>query len=143
MKKRCLLAVLLMTLAVAACGPATAGEGEDLQATPSLEAAPGGGRGPVAPNESLVTGRVLDLSAVSAEEEGIQPEQTLYKLRLEILASEEVGGLPSLVRAGDTITVYSKEALSRSLVGETIRGQVELAGDEWGRRYWIRDIFRP
>lgn len=99
---------------------------------------------PVVPNASLVTAEVLKYSILNSKLLNIDPEQTLYSLTLEVLASKQVDQTtPNLVKVGDIIETFSKEELSPTLFGQTIKAIVRLAGDEWGQRYWIREISVP
>jgi len=97
---------------------------------------------PVAPNDSIVTGLVLEYAILNSKLEGIEPEQVLHALRIEVLSSEDVPGMPNFTKRaiGEIIRVYSKEWLSPYLFGKTIKANVQLVGDERGSRYWIRNI---
>jgi len=91
---------------------------------------------PVAPNDSLVTAKVLDHAIDTTS------GQTLYILIIEILSSEDVAGMPNFTKdkVGQSIKVYSKLEFSADLVGKTIRANVSLVGDERGGKYWIANI---
>lgn len=91
---------------------------------------------PVAPNDSLVTAKVLDsaIETVSG--------QTLYTLIIEVSSSEDVAGMPNFTKdkVGQSIKVYSKLEFPADLVGKTITANVSLVGDERGGKYWIANI---
>lgn len=97
---------------------------------------------PVAPNDSIVTGKVLEYAILNSKLEDIEPEQVLHALRIEVLSSEDVPGMPNFTKRaiGEIIRVYSKEWLSPYLFGKTIKANVQLVGDERGGKYWIRNI---
>jgi hypothetical protein len=97
---------------------------------------------PVAPNDSIVTGVVLEYAILNSKLESIEPEQVLHTLRIEVLSSEDVPGMANFTRrvVGEVIKVYSKEWLSPYLFGKMIKANVQFVGDEWGGRYWIRNI---
>ena len=104
---------------------------------------PGAGAGvPVPPNGSLVTGVVLGYAILNSRVEGIQPEQVLHALWLEVQQAQDVPGLPNFVKrhVGEILQVLSKEPLSPYLFGRTVQGRVQLVGDERGRRYWISQV---
>jgi len=97
---------------------------------------------PVVPNDSLVKARVRSYCIVEASSLGIQPEQTIYQLGIEIIESQDVEDKVNLTkdRAGQTIQVFSKEPLSPDLFDRTIRARVTLRADERGGKFWISQV---
>jgi len=97
---------------------------------------------PVAPNDSIITARVLGYSILNSTLEGIKPEQILYSLRVLVISSQNVKGKANFTQSkvNQVIKVYSKEMLSPVLFGKIIEANVSFSGDEKGGKYWIRDI---
>jgi len=87
---------------------------------------------PAAPNDSIITARVLEYSILNSTLEGIEPEQILYSLRVLVISSQS--------KTGQVIKVYSKEVLSPVLFGKIIEANVSFSGYEKGGKYWIRNI---
>lgn len=96
----------------------------------------------VIPNSSLITGVVLEYGIVSSRLLGMQPDQTLYKLTIHLESSEDIVGMPNLLRGkeGEDITFYTKEKLSSDIFGKKVRAEVSYRGDERGGRWWVRSI---
>ncbi len=99
----------------------------------------------VIPNESLITSTVLEYSIVNSKLEKIEPEQTLYRLFVEVTESKAVEDKVNIAKkdVGKTIKLFSKEKLSPCLFGKEIEVSVAYRGDERGGRYWIRRIELP
>lgn len=96
---------------------------------------------PVAPNASLITAKVLKYSIWNGGLLELPQETTLYSLVLEVLTSEQISPeLLNLVRPGDRIEAFSREALTPELFGKKIEATVRLVGDERGQRFWIGGI---
>lgn len=97
---------------------------------------------PVVPNEAIVIGTVCEYSIVSSRLLKIQPEQIIYRLTIIVDSSEDVEGMPNLVKGkeGQDITIHSKEKLPSDLFGKKVRVRVKLMGDEKGRLLWINNI---
>lgn len=96
--------------------------------------------GPIVPNASLITGRVLGSSIVE-QTDASGTGLTLYVLEIEVLSSEVVDeGTLNLVGVAQVIEVYSKKNLNFVQVGDMVEAEVRLAGDEWGQTFWFRDI---
>ncbi len=106
---------------------------------PMAHSAPGA---PAVPNEAVVTGEALAVAAVDSSTVSISPPQQLVRLTLRLLAVREVPRKANLLTAGpgDTLEVYSREAVSARLVGKVVTGRVTFRGDERGGRYWISDV---
>ena len=107
-----------------------------------LFAAGGVTGGTVIPNGALITGVTLEYGIVSSRLLGMQPDQTLYKLTIHLESSEDIVGMPNLLRGkeGEDITFYTKEKLSSDIFGKNIRAEVSYRGDEHGGRWWVRSI---
>jgi len=97
---------------------------------------------PVAPNDSIITAKVLEYSILNSTLEEIEPEQILYSLRVLVVSSEDVNGKVNFTQSkiGQVIKVYSKKMLSAILFGKVIEANVSFSGDERGGKYWIRNI---
>jgi len=97
---------------------------------------------PVAPNDSIVTAKVLEYSILNSTLEGIKPEQVLYSLRILVISSQSVNEKANFtqLKINQIIKVYSKEMLSPILFDEIIEANVSFFGDEKGGKYWIRNI---
>ncbi len=96
--------------------------------------------GPVLPNATLITAKVLKHSIWNTILLHSAQPDVLYSLVLEIRVSEGVGDMANLVSVGDRVEAFSKEALSPDLFGKTVRATIRLRGDEWGQRFWIQKI---
>lgn len=98
--------------------------------------------GTVIPNGALITGVILEYGIVSSRLLGIQPDQTLYKLTIHLESSEDIVGMPNLLRGkeGEDITFYTKERLSSDIFGKKVRAEVSYRGDERGGRWWMKGI---
>jgi hypothetical protein len=98
--------------------------------------------GTVIPNGALITGVILEYEIVSSRLLGMQPDQTLYKLTIHLESSEDIVGMPNLLRGkeGEDIAFYTKEKLSSGIFGKKVRAEVLYRGDERGGRWWGRSI---
>lgn len=98
--------------------------------------------GTVIPNDVLITGMILEYGIVSSRLLGIQPDQTLYKLTIHLESSEDIVGMPNLLKGkeGEDITFYTKEKLSSDIFGKKVKAEVSYRGDEHGGRWWTRSI---
>jgi hypothetical protein len=98
--------------------------------------------GTVIPNGTLITGVILEYGIVSSRLLGIQPDQTIYKVTIRLESSEDIDGLPNLLRGkeGEDITFYTKEKLSSDIFNKKVRAEVLYRGDERGGRWWVRSI---
>lgn len=98
--------------------------------------------GTVIPNGALITGVISEYGMVSSRLLGIQPDQTLYKLTIHLESSEDIVGMPNLLRGkeGEDITFYTKEKLSSDIFNKKVRAEVLYRGDERGGRWWVRSI---
>ena len=94
---------------------------------------------PVIPNESLVVGEVLELTAVQSSTLNIKPAQILFRVKLRLLSVEDVQNKANFLEAkkGQILEVYSKEKISPELLGKVIRGHISFRGDDRGGLYWI------
>ena len=97
-------------------------------------------QGPIRPNASLLTARVLKYSVWDPVLLNFTGPGAFYSLVLDVCRSESVGEEANLVAPGDRIEVFSKELLAPELLGKTIRARVRAQGDERGQRFWVRDI---
>ena len=95
---------------------------------------------PLIPNASRIRGRVVKYSIWEARLAGVQGQQVLYSVVLDVCASENVGEETSLVKIGDRIEAFSRQPLSADLLGKTIQCVVRARGDERGQRYWLREV---
>lgn len=95
---------------------------------------------PLIPNASRIRARVVKYSVWDATLVDSQNQHVLYSLVLDVCASEKVGEEPSLVKVGDRIEAFSRDALSADLFGKTIQCVVRARGDERGQRFWLRDV---
>lgn len=95
-----------------------------------------------APNDSIITARVLEYTILNSTLEGIKPEQILYSLRVLVISCQSVKGKANFTqpKVNQVIKVYSKEMLSPVLFGKTIELNLSFSGDERGGKYWIRNI---
>lgn len=98
--------------------------------------------GTVIPNGALITGVTLEYGIVSSRLLGIQPDQTIYKVTIRLESSEDIDGMPNLLRGKERedITFYTKERLSPDIFGKKVRAEVSYRGDERGGRWWVRSI---
>jgi len=89
---------------------------------------------PAAPNDSIVTARVIDILDGS----GDFPCEAV----IEIQTSEDVPGYinATVQRIGERITVKTSEDISHLKVGQIIRANVKLEGDEQNRFYLAENI---
>jgi len=79
---------------------------------------------PAAPNDSIVTAKVIDV---------VMPEGDMpWEITVEILTSEDVSGLNNATKAriGETIAVKTSEDASNLEKGQVITAHVQLRGDE-------------
>lgn len=92
---------------------------------------------PVAPNDSIIAAKVLEYSILNSALEGIEPEQTLYSLKILVISSQSVNGKANFIQSkiGQVIRVYSKEMLSPILFGKVIQANVSFSGDEKRGKY--------
>ena len=97
---------------------------------------------PVAPNDSIITARVLEYSILSSTLAEIKPEQILYSLRVLLISCQSVKGKANFaqLKVNQVIKVYSKEMLSPVLFDKTIQANLSFSGDETSGKYWIRNI---
>jgi hypothetical protein len=96
----------------------------------------------VVPNSALITGIILEYGTVSSRLLGIQPDQTLYKVTIRLESSEDIDGMPNLLRGkeGEDISFYTKEKLSSDIFDKRVRAEVTYRGDERRGRWWLRSI---
>lgn len=96
----------------------------------------------VIPNCAMITGIVLEYGIISSRLLGIQPDQRFYKLTIHLESSEDIIGMPNLLRGkeGEDITFYTKERLSLDIFGKKVRAEVTYRGDERGGQWWMRSI---
>ena len=97
---------------------------------------------PVIPNVALIKGIVLECEAMSSNQLGMQPEQTIYRLTVQIESSEDVGKMPNLLKKkqGKEIAFYTKKPLPSDILRKRIKAKVSFAGDERGGRWWVHEI---
>jgi hypothetical protein len=94
---------------------------------------------PVAPNETLLGGELLEVTAFDSFSEGIAPAQVLFRLKLRLTSVERVPAKASFVTAvpGDVVEIVAKQEVSRQLVGNVVRARVTFRGDDRGGRLWL------
>jgi hypothetical protein len=97
---------------------------------------------PAAPNESRVTGEILEVERLHSSVLHIEPPQVLTRMRLRLLSVQSVGGMPNPLygREGETLQVLSRERVESNLVGKVISGTIVYRGDERGGAYWLFDV---
>ncbi|NOZ25340.1 MAG: hypothetical protein GXO94_04520 [Nitrospirae bacterium] len=97
---------------------------------------------PVVPNETVVEGRVSEYAIVSSRLVGIEPEQVLYRITIQVESSSAAGRGPDFLRdrVGEDVPFYTKKILSPRLFGRKVRVRVEFRGDEKGGLFWVRDV---
>jgi len=114
---------------------------------------------PVAPNETLISGEVIEYSILDSSLAEIKPEQTVYRLIIKIIDSKKLSPSPLILsptgrgreeegeeigggnfEQGENLTVYSKKELSPELFGKSIKGKISYSGDEKGGGYWLKEI---
>lgn len=97
---------------------------------------------PVIPNVALIKGIVLESKEISSTLLDIQPEQTMYKLTIQIESSEDVGEMPNFLKGeqGKDIDFYTKKPLPLDILRKRIRAKVSYRGDERGGRWWVDKI---
>ena len=89
---------------------------------------------PAAPNDSIVTAKVIDVMATT--------DDFPWELVIQIQSSEDVPGFGNFTkeRVGETISVRTQEDLSQLEKGQLITAHVRLQGDEWTRVLLATDI---
>jgi hypothetical protein len=94
---------------------------------------------PVVPNLSKVQGLVLEYAMLDSKLEGVEPSQILYSLRILVYAVADVGSFPNFLtnQIGKVMRLLSGVPLSPCLFRQRIEVDVQLLGDEWGRRLWL------
>lgn len=96
-------------------------------------------QGPVAPNETLLGGLLLEVTAFDSSSEGITPPMILFRLKLRLASVERVPAKASFVTAGagDVIEIFAKQEVSAQLVGKAVSARVTFRGDGRGGRLWL------
>jgi hypothetical protein len=94
---------------------------------------------PVMPNASLIKGIILGCEAISSTLLGMQPEQTIYRLTIQIESSEDVGELRNFLKGkeGKDMAFYTKKPLPSDIAEKRIKARVSFRGDERGGLWWI------
>jgi hypothetical protein len=97
---------------------------------------------PVIPNESVISGTVLEYCLTSSSLLNIKPDQVIYRLVISIEEVKEAKGYPNFLadKQGQSISFHSKEKLSPELIQQKVKALVEYTGDERGGLYWIKNI---
>ena len=95
---------------------------------------PGPGSVPAAPNDSIVTGKVIDVQSPRGD--------IPWEITIEVQSSEDVPGYANGTRQkiGQQISVRTEEDAAGLEVGQVITAHVRLEGDERTRFYHARDI---
>jgi hypothetical protein len=93
---------------------------------------------PVPHNAAEIVGIVVEYAIMESSLVGIEPNQTLFSVRVRVEESCSIAGAPNLAQetVGQVVQVLSLAQLSPCLFGREVRLQVRVAGDEWTRRYW-------
>jgi hypothetical protein len=92
---------------------------------------------PVIGNESVVTGDLLERNAIDSASIGIEPRQTLWHFKLQVISVENVMRANSFVQIGNTIEVYSNEVNAPKVSEKRVTLRISFRGDERTGRYWI------
>ena len=97
---------------------------------------------PIAPNQTLIRGTVVEYAITSSKLLGIEPDQTLYRLIVAIEEVEAVNSFPNFLKGPQrqSIILYSKEKQPEHITGRKITAVIEYAGDERGGLWWIKDV---
>lgn len=97
---------------------------------------------PAAPNESIIRGIVSEYAIVSSHLFGIEPEQALYRVTVNVVSSESIGASPDFLagRHGHDIQFYSREKIPPELFGKKIKAKARYKGDEKRGMFWISNI---
>lgn len=94
---------------------------------------------PAVPNESIIRGEVWQFSILNANILGVEPEQTLYMVRVKIRSSESIKGMANFTRdkVGQVIGIYSKDKISADVFGTVVKCRITYRGDEGGGNFWL------
>lgn len=97
---------------------------------------------PVAPNETMITAKVLEYSILNSALEGIEPEQILHSLKILVISSQAINGKINFTQSkvGQVIKVYSRDMLSPILFGKVLKANVFFLEDKRGGKYWIGNV---
>jgi hypothetical protein len=97
---------------------------------------------PVIPNVALIKGIVLEYEVMSSTQLGMQPEQSIYRLTVQIESSEDVGQMPNLLKEKQVkdIAFYTKKPLPLDILRKRIKAKVSYRGDERGGQWWVHEI---
>ena len=97
---------------------------------------------PAISNESLIEGVVSEYAIISSDLVGIKPNQTLYRLTINITSSHNIDDGPDFLvnMTGQNISFLSKKILSPELFGKRVRAKARYKGDERGGTFWISDV---
>jgi hypothetical protein len=57
-------------------------------------------------NETFITGNAVEYGVLSSRLLNIQPEQTIYKLTITVISSQEIAGIPSLLKVKEGEQYY-------------------------------------
>jgi len=97
---------------------------------------------PVMPNAALIKGIVLESEGISSNLLGIQPEQTIYRLLIHVISSEDVCEMANFVKGkeGENMVFYTKEPLPSGIVKKGIKARVSYRGDERGGLWWMHEM---
>lgn len=107
---------------------------------------------PAAPNESLVTAKILEIKKADSESLNIKPQQLIYSFKLLIKEVKDTPNKTNFLKnkTGQTITAYykpesgpcgtKKEPFFQLRPGVTAEFKIEFRGDEKHKSYWIIDF---
>jgi hypothetical protein len=97
---------------------------------------------PIAPNQTILRGTVMEYAITSSKLLGIEPDQTLYRLIVAIEEVDAVNSFSNFLKGPkrQSITLYSKEKQPEDITGRKITAVIEYAGDERGGLWWIKDV---
>jgi len=97
---------------------------------------------PVAPNESVVKGTVVEYGSTSPASRSGKQAAGLYKLVLKVESTEDIPDMLNFLadKKGQKIEFWSKERFDAVFVGKKIKAVVEYRGDERGGGFWIKKI---
>ncbi len=100
---------------------------------------------PVIPNAALIKGIVLGCESISSTLLGMQPEQTIYKVTIQIESSEDVNEMRNFLKGkeGTDMVFHTKKPLPSGILRKEIKARVSYRGDERKGLWWILEMEIP
>jgi hypothetical protein len=87
---------------------------------------------PIAPNASVITGRVLQYQVALGNQK---------TLMVEVLTVDPLSAEPlSFISPGQVVEALTKANLSADVVGQRIRATARWTGDEWDQQLWLYNV---